>query len=147
MGIVAVIYGALFAYLAARDARQLHTVPGRAFQPRYAILFALTVTLFLLASASLATRFGAQGATLGIAFAGFADVHSASASAARLLSNAILDEPAATTAVLLAVAANSATKAVVAWASGGWPFVRALAPGLVLMLAALTLGAWMTGLV
>ena len=107
-------------------------------------MFALTVTLVLFLAAWLAERYGARGATIGIGFSGFADAHSASASAARLLAANALSEPAAVTAILLAVSANTVTKAVIALVSGGWSYARALWPGLALMVAALGLGASVT---
>lgn len=141
MGAVAVAYGALFTWRAAGDAAGAETLPGRAFQPRHALVFALTVTVAMLIGAFLADRFGAIGATFGIAFAGLADAHSASASAASLQTSGALTAGAALQAVLLAVSANALTKALVAWTSGGWSYARALWPGLVLMIAALWLGA------
>lgn len=147
MGLAAAGYGAVFAYIAARNAKHTSPMMGRAFQPRFAILFALMITAFLFIAAFLANRYGAHGATLGIALAGFADAHSASASAARLLATGALDERAAVVAMILAVATNSATKVIVAWKSGGGPYVRAVAPGILLMLAAFALGAWFEGLI
>ena len=85
MGAVAALYGLLFFYLAARGSQPMHNIAGRAFQPGYALAFATAVTALLLASAFLADHFGAQGATIGIALAGFGDAHSAAVSAARLM--------------------------------------------------------------
>ena len=147
MGLAAAGYGAFFAYIAARNAKHTYPMMGRAFQPRFAILFALMITAFLFIAAFLADRYGAQGATLGIALAGFADAHSASASAARLLATGSLNERAAVVAMILAVTTNSATKVIVAWKSGGGRYVRAVAPGILLMLAAFALGAWFDGLI
>jgi uncharacterized membrane protein (DUF4010 family) len=141
MGAVAACYGMAFFYMAARTAKSMHAVPGRAFQPGYALLFALAVTALLLICAFLANRFGHQGALVGIALAGFGDAHSAAASAARLLAAEKLDESMAVTAMILAVATNSATKIAVAGTSGGWRYARALAPGILLMLAAFVAGA------
>jgi uncharacterized membrane protein (DUF4010 family) len=141
MGLAAAVYGVIFVMLDGEDARHDSVAPGRAFQPRYALLFALSVTALLLLSAFLADQFGPEGATAGIVVAGFADAHSASASVARLLANGMLDERAAIVALSLAVFANSLTKVVVAWVSGGWRYARALAPGIALMLAAFLAGA------
>jgi len=143
MGAVAVIYGALFIYMAARNAQPLHEVAGRAFQPGYALAFAIAVTALLLASAFLGEHFGAEGATIGIALAGFGDAHSAAVSAARLMATARLDEPGAVTAMILAVGTNSVTKVFVAVASGGWSYARVLGPGILLMLLAFGAGAWL----
>jgi uncharacterized membrane protein (DUF4010 family) len=141
MGIVASAYGAAFSYAATRQASHAGPPPGRAFQPRHALLFALTVTVVLFVAAWLGDRYGWRGATIGIGLSGFADAHSATASAARLLTAHALTESAAVGAILWAVAANTLTKSVVAWVTGGWRYARALLPGLALMLAALALGA------
>jgi len=103
------------------------------------------ITMLLYVAAFLADRYGALGATWGIALAGFADAHSPSASAARLLATGALDERGAILAMILAVATNSVTKIIVAWKAGGISYVRALAPGIVLMLAAFAVGAWFDG--
>jgi uncharacterized membrane protein (DUF4010 family) len=144
MGAVAGAYGGLYTVAAARGGTRSEPLPGRAFQPRYALVFAGTVTCILFVAAWLAERYGAGGATIGIALSGFADAHSASASAASLRATGTLAEPAAVLAVLLAVGANTATKAVIAWTTGGWPYARAIWPGLVLMQAAFAAGAWLT---
>jgi uncharacterized membrane protein (DUF4010 family) len=136
MGAIAALYGLLFVFLAARGSQQANAMTGRAFQPAYALAFALAVTALLLICAFLADRYGARGANIGIAFAGFGDAHSAAASAARLFATGQLDESAAVTAMVLAVSTNSITKIVVAQVSGGWPYARALGPGIVLMLVA-----------
>jgi uncharacterized membrane protein (DUF4010 family) len=143
MGIVAALYGLLFFYMAARKPQPMHGVAGRAFQLGYAFIFALAVTVLLLVCAFLADRYGAAGATIGIALAGFGDAHSAAASAARLLATARLDESSAVTAMILAVSANSVTKIIVAFMTGGWPYARALGPGIILMLAAFSVSVWL----
>jgi uncharacterized membrane protein (DUF4010 family) len=143
MGVVAALYGLLFFYLAARGAQAANTVSGRAFQPGYALAFALAVTALLLIFAFLADRYGARGATIGIGLAGFGDAHSAAVSAARLLGTAKLSEATAVTAMVLAVSTNSLTKLMVAVASGGWSYARALGPGVLLMALAFALGAWL----
>jgi len=73
---------------------------------------------------------------LGIALAGFADAHSSAASAANLAVTDALPLRTAALAVLLAFAANSVTKAVVAWVTGGPAFALRVVPSVVLMLVA-----------
>jgi uncharacterized membrane protein (DUF4010 family) len=144
MGLVAGAYGAAFTYAASRHT-SLAEGPalGRAFQPRQALLFAVTVTALLFFAALLAERYGAAGALLGIAIGGFGDAHSASVSAASLASAGALQAGPAALAVLLAVSTNTLTKAVVALTTGGWAFARSVLPGLGLMLAALWAGVWL----
>jgi len=143
-GLVAIAYGALFTWLAAVKSQEVEALPGRAFEPKHALAFALMVTVVLLLAAFLADRYGTRGAVSGIALAGFADTHSASASAAGLLTAGSISEPAALLAVLLAFTTNTLTKALLALATGGWNYARALWPGLALMLLAFAAGAWLT---
>lgn len=142
-GGVAIAYGGLLVFAATRERHAADVLPGRAFQPRHAIGFALTVTGVLLVAALLEHHFGSGGALLGIGLAGLADAHSASASAAGLTVSGRLTADVALTAVALAVSTNTLTKAVVAWIAGGSGFARAVWPGLALMLAALWLALWM----
>jgi uncharacterized membrane protein (DUF4010 family) len=142
MAIVSVLYAAVFAYRAIRQAVSGDAGAGRAFQPRRALAFALMITATLFVAAFLADRYGAVGASVGIAMAGFADAHSASASAASLARSGTLDQQAAILAIVFAVTTNTLSKAGVAFAVGGWKYARALVPGLALMLLAMWIGAW-----
>lgn len=114
---------------------------GRAFQPRYALAFSATVTTLLLLAAWLERRYGAAGALVGVALGGFADTHSAAASAAALQVKGALGLDEAAVGVRLAMTANTVSKLAVAWASGGARYLRGVAPALLLMLAALWAGA------
>ncbi len=114
---------------------------GRAFQPGHALAFSATVTTLLLLAAWLERRYGATGALTGIAVGGFADTHSAAASAAALQAKGSIALQDAALGVRLAMTANTASKLVVAWASGGLVYLRSVAPPLLLMLAALWAGA------
>ncbi|MBM4198233.1 MAG: MgtC/SapB family protein [Gammaproteobacteria bacterium] len=67
------------------------TFEGRAFQPLQAFVFSITVTSLLWAAAWLAAQFGSLGAAWGVMLGGFADAHSAIASAATLVRAAELD--------------------------------------------------------
>jgi uncharacterized membrane protein (DUF4010 family) len=114
---------------------------GRAFQPRQALAFSATVTTLLLLAAWLERRYGATGALTGVALGGFADTHSAAASAAALQANGAIGTAEAALGVRLAMTANTVSKLVVAWASGGARYLRAVAPPLLLMILALWAGA------
>jgi uncharacterized membrane protein (DUF4010 family) len=110
---------------------------GRAFQPAYALAFSATITAVLLMAAFLERRYGAVGALFGITIGGFADTHSAGASAAALQAKGALSMHSAQLGVMLAMTANTVSKLLVAQTTGGWGFVRATAPALLVMLAAL----------
>ncbi len=135
-GLVAALYGLLFTFNAVKHTDNTEARLGRAFEPRVAIVFAVTVSLVIFVSAALSHWFGAPGGVLGIAAAGFADSHSSAVSGASLLKAGALSMRAAELAVLLAFTTNSVTKAVAAWITGGRSFALQLIPGLMLMLAA-----------
>jgi uncharacterized membrane protein (DUF4010 family) len=88
-------------------------------------------------AAFLERRYGAVGALFGITIGGFADTHSAGASAAALQAKGALSMHSAQLGVMLAMTANTVSKLLVAQTTGGWGFVRATAPALLVMLAAL----------
>jgi uncharacterized membrane protein (DUF4010 family) len=81
---------------------------------------------------------GVPGAVLGIALGGFADTHSAAASAATLAVKGSLTAATATLATLVALSTNTLTKLIVAAITGGRAYVGSLAPSLALMIV----GAW-----
>jgi uncharacterized membrane protein (DUF4010 family) len=135
-GAAAIAYGGFYTYRAAWTDEPAQAMAGRAFRPRQALAFALTVTLVLGLSALLASEYGSAGASAGIAVAGFADVHAAGVSAAGLAATAGIGNVVAAALVLLAFTTNSLTKAFVAALSGGWSYFRAVVPGLALMLGA-----------
>ncbi len=145
-GVVAVLYGAAFSWRALRKHDESQVEIGRAFQPRTAIVFAVMVTAVLFLSAALAHFFGATGGLLGIAIAGFADSHSSAVSAASLARYGEFTPNAALLAILLAFTTNTATKAAMAWVSGGARFAAGVLPGLLLMLIAAWVGAFAGGL-
>jgi uncharacterized membrane protein (DUF4010 family) len=140
--LVTLIYGVALAWQ-AQHTRVSSELPGRAFELKRAAGFALMVTVVMFMSAFLADRYGAAGASLGVALAGFADAHSSSAAAATLLAAGNMSTQTAVLAILLAVSANTLTKAVIAFAAGGIAFGLRVVPGLILMMIALWAGAWL----
>jgi uncharacterized membrane protein (DUF4010 family) len=144
MGAFAVLYGAFFTRHALRQPSPGEATSGRAFQPRQAILFAITITVVLWLAAWLADHVGSWGAVAAITASGFADAHSASATAAAMARHGSMEVTTAIVAILSAITANTITKAVVAATAGGGAFARKLVPGLALMLVGLYAGAWLT---
>jgi uncharacterized membrane protein (DUF4010 family) len=144
MGAFAVLYGVFFTGRALRQASGGEAASGRAFQPRQAVLFAITITVVLWLAAWLGDQFGAWGAVAAVAASGFADAHSASATAAALARHGNMEVATAVVGILAAITTNTVTKAVVAATAGGGAFARKLVPGLVLMLLGLYAGAWLT---
>jgi len=138
-GIMAAAYGLAFGLRAWRHAGDVHEPAGRAFEPRSAIFFALTVGVILLASAWLNDIFGEAGVTISAVVAGFADTHAAAISVASLVASGKLEAGSAVVPILAAFTSNSVTKAVLAWVTGGRSFAFAIWPGLLLVL----FGAWL----
>lgn len=142
MAIVAIGAGALG--LRQADGAEAGVMAGRAFQPRQALAFSVTVTTLLMLAAALERALGAPGAMLGIALGGFADTHSAAASGAALALKGSLTDTAAALSTLIALSTNTVTKLTVAAVTGGRDFLRSLAPSLSLMIAAGWLGLALT---
>ncbi|NDF87083.1 MAG: DUF4010 domain-containing protein, partial [Gammaproteobacteria bacterium] len=109
------------------------TFEGRAFQPLQAIVFSVTVTSLLWAASWLAAQFGSRGAAWGVMLGGFADAHSAIASAATLVRAAELDASTGALAILGALASNTLMKLLLAFATGGRRYAAALAVPLLAM--------------
>jgi uncharacterized membrane protein (DUF4010 family) len=140
-GIAAAGYGALFALRALREPAEVEAPAGRAFEPRTAIAFAVTVTAILLVSAALNDWLGNTGLIISTAVAGFADTHSAAISVASLVAAGKISAADAVIPILGGLTTNSVTKAVLALTSGGRPFARAVWPGIVLVAVAAWGGA------
>jgi uncharacterized membrane protein (DUF4010 family) len=144
-GITAVAYGAAFSYHAARAKKPSDAPKGRAFELRTPLILAAAITIVSFVAAFLSSRYGSQGGLFGIAVAGFADAHAAAASAGNLAKTASLSVGTGALAVLIALATNTVTKAVVAWVSGGPAFALRVIPGVLLMLAAAGVAAFLAG--
>lgn len=140
-GVAAAGYGALFALRAFREPAEVEAPAGRAFEPKTAIAFAVTVTAILLVSAALNDWLGNTGLIISTAVAGFADTHSAAISVASLVAAGKISAADAVIPILAGLTTNSVTKAVLALTSGGRPFARAVWPGIVLVATAAWAGA------
>jgi uncharacterized membrane protein (DUF4010 family) len=142
-GLAATALAAGWFFLRARDGRRVEARGGRAFSPWQAIGFALALAA-LGALAGLANEhYGAGAVQGGAALAGFGDAHAAGASALALVADGRLDAAAAVMACLLAISTNTASKLVVAFATGGAGYGWRVGAGLLLALAAMwTAYAW-----
>ena len=74
---------------------------------------------------------------------GFADAHATAVSAASLLAAGKIEIRQAIVPVLVGLTTNTVTEAVVAFNSGGKACALQVVPGLVSMMAAVWLGAWL----
>ncbi|MCY7312644.1 MAG: DUF4010 domain-containing protein [Pseudoxanthomonas sp.] len=142
-GVVIVLF-ALGATWAARNlAANKSGIVGRAFEPRHALVFVAVVAAAMVLSAAMLAWLGDAGLGLTLAVAGLADVHAAAASAAQLVALDRIPPQAAIPGLTLALAANSLTKVVVAFITGGRAYALRLLPGIAAMVLAFAVGAWL----
>ena len=141
MAIVLFALGATWATrdLAVDDAR----IAGRAFEPRHALVFVAIVATVMVLSAAMLARLGDAGLDATLALSGLADVHAAVASAAQLVALGRIPPDAAIPGIALALAANSTTKLVVAFITGGRAYGLRLLPGIAAMVATFVLVVWL----
>ncbi|MBI5105275.1 MAG: MgtC/SapB family protein [Solirubrobacterales bacterium] len=139
-GVVAALYGAAFAWRAARrppgEVRR-----GRAFDLRIALAVAGAISALLVISAVMEQALGRSGVVLTAALAGFADAQAAAASSAALAASGQISADDAALAILVALSTNTMTKAAVALAAGRTRYAVRIWPGLALVLGAVWLGA------
>jgi uncharacterized membrane protein (DUF4010 family) len=147
-GAAAAIYGAIFTMLALRERTEADPQNGHAFSLRTAVVFAMTLSAILLASAALQDRFGENGIIFAAAIAGFADTHSAAISVASLVASGKLAASDALLPILAAFSTNTITKVILAATSGGLSFAVRVIPGLILVAVTAWAGAfsgWFAG--
>lgn len=142
-GGVAAAYGLLIALRSVRTHDGDTPPPGRPFNPRLALLFAATMGALLLLTAFLTDRYGAGGAGVAAALAGFADAHSASAAVAALQASGRIAAEQAVLPILAAFTTNACSKLIVATTTGDRAFALRVVPGVLLSVGA----AWLTLLI
>jgi uncharacterized membrane protein (DUF4010 family) len=118
-------------------------VAGRAFEPKHALVFVAIVAAVMLASAAMLSWLGDAALEWTLAASGLADVHAAAASAAQLVAVGRIGAETAVPGIALAFAANSTMKLVMAFLTGGRGYALRLMPGLVSMVLAFGLVAWL----
>jgi uncharacterized membrane protein (DUF4010 family) len=141
-GAAAVIYGAVITVIALRRTADDEAARGRAFNLGTALLFGLTLSCIVIASAMLQDWFGENGIILAAALAGFADTHSAAIAVASLVATGKLSAADAALPILAGLSTNTISKLVLAGTSGGSAFAVRVIPGLILVV----LAAWTGGL-
>jgi uncharacterized membrane protein (DUF4010 family) len=140
-GLTAVIYGTFFTILALRQKAGEEAESGRAFNFITALVFALTLSCIMVASAALQERFGENGIILAAALAGFVDTHSAAISVASLVASGKMTVADAVLPILAGLSTNTISKLVLASTSGGRSFAVRVIPGLMLVVLAAWAGA------
>jgi uncharacterized membrane protein (DUF4010 family) len=134
---MAAAYGLGFQLAARGRTSPAEPVSGRAFEPKFAIIFASAFAFMLWLAALLQKMMGPSGAQATIAVGGLIDTHAATASAARLASSGTLAPVPAAFAAMLAITANTVVKAVSAAVAGGRAFAIRLCPSLAGMIIVL----------
>lgn len=132
-GVVVLAFAGIAAWASRAVEAHDGVLEGRAFEPRQVLLFVAIVATVLVVSAAMLAWLGeaALGATLAVS--GLADAHAATASAAQLVATGRIGPAQAVQGIVLALAANSAMKVGVAWATGGRAYALRLLPGIVAM--------------
>jgi uncharacterized membrane protein (DUF4010 family) len=141
------LLGGLLGLRGGGDAAPAPTAQTRMFRLAHALVFAALVSGVLLLSAVLNDWLGATGALAGAAVSALAELHAAAATVGQLADAGVLDEPSARWGLVGLLAASSAAKSAIAYASGGRGYALRVAIGLgaatVAMAAACLLLAWL----
>lgn len=137
-GGTALVYGAGFTLLAARNAGSSAAQTGGVFSLKTALAFGLILAIILVISAGLQERCGSAGLLLAAVVAGLVDTHAAAISVATLVASGKVTPEDAVVPILAALTSNTLSKIIMAATSGGWAFAVRVMPGLVLV----ALAAW-----
>ena len=142
-GAAAVLYGAIFMALALRQKIEDQVPAGRAFSLSASLIFAILLATIMMGSAALRDLYGEAGVIAASALAGFADTHAAAISVASLVVADKMTVSDVTMPILAALSTNTASKIIVAIATGGRPFAIRVVPGLVIV----ALAGWAAALI
>ena len=137
----AVIDGAVFTIQALRQKAESEAQGGRAFSLSTALVFALTLSSILVASAALREWFGETGIVVAAVLAGFVDTHSAAISVASLVASEKMSAAGAVFPILAGLSTNTISKMFLAGTSGGRSFALRVIPGLIFVALAAWAGA------
>lgn len=140
-GAAAAAYGAIFTIAGLRHTSEDEADPGAAISLSAALTFGAMLAGVLVASAALRTWFGDAGSIAAAALAGLVDAHAAAISAAALVAGGAMPPEAAVLPILAGFSTNAVSKLVFAVTAGGRPFALRVIPGLLLVVAALWVGA------
>jgi len=140
-GIVAIVSATIFFWRhGSFDEAELP--PGRPFDPKQAVLFALIISVAAFLAAALRAWVGASALVLTAAAAGFLDVHAAAISLAQLPAGAA-ENIVFAYAMAMAFTANSVLKCLAAGA-GGRAFAVPIVCGVAAINVALVVAIWAT---
>lgn len=142
-GLAAFAYASLFIARPMQHDASPAPQTGRAFSLKTAILFGGLIAAVLLIAAALHVWFGDAGVLAAAAIAGFADAHAAAVSVASLVSAGKFTASEAVFPILAALTTNTISKIVFAVYSGGRRYAMQVAPGLLLVIAAAWVAAFL----
>lgn len=134
--IAAMLYGAWFAWHAARAKNNDYVARGRAFDPRLALGFAAAIAAVMLIAAALSDWLGNAGLILAASIGGFADAHAPSVAVAAIAKGGSMKPEGVLIPILLAFTTNAVSKIVAAYVAGGHGFALRVVPGVVLTVVA-----------
>lgn len=140
-GLAAAVYGAVFTARAIGTPVEREPDQGRAFDLVTAMKLAALLAAIILLCAAMSAWYGQAGLAIASTLGGFADTHAPAISVGQLVNANTLAASGAVVPILLAMTANTISKAVVAYSSGGSVYARRVIPGLILVIAAAWLGA------
>ncbi len=112
------------------------------FQLKRAAIWGVALAAVLLASAAARAYFGDRGLLVAAGLSGLADVDAITLAVGSQVRGVGLAPATAVLAIVLAIGANTMTKAVIAWVSGGAAFGRRVAWALGISLLAAVTVAW-----
>jgi uncharacterized membrane protein (DUF4010 family) len=144
-GLIATAAVAFLCYLRARQERDGAMPTGRAFNLAHATLFALGLGAVTAIVGIVEQHAGTAAMQGSAALAGLADAHAAAAAVLALAADGRLPAEAMLRTCLLVLSANTATKAVLAFASGGSRYGLSVGAGLAAAMAAAWTAAALTG--
>jgi uncharacterized membrane protein (DUF4010 family) len=137
-GLAAIVYGTVFTVRALRQSTESEAQSGRAFSLSTALVFALTLSSILIASAAYREWFGETGVISAAALARFIDTHSAAISVASLVASKKMSAADGAFPILAGLSTNTISKMFLAGISGERSFALRVMPGLIVI----ALAAW-----
>lgn len=140
---VVLVGGLLGIRFGGVDASAIPTRESPMFRFNHALGFALVVTGVLFLSAALNHWLGARGAITAAVVTALAESHAAVATVANLFAGDVLDATQARWTLVGLLGASALAKSVIAFASGGPRYGLRVAVGLVAMVAAAAMAAWL----
>jgi len=141
-GVVIVVFALAATWATRRVDAHGTQLAGRAFEPKHVLMFVTIVATVMLVSAAMLAWLGNAALAWTLAASGIADVHAATASAAQLVAVNRIGPETAVPGIALAFAGNSMMKLVMAFLTGGRAYALRLMPGIVGMVVAFGVVAW-----